>query len=69
MNRSAGSSTLLTVLLLAFDTATPATTAAVHDGQRALAETVTVDARRHGELLMPSITGVLGPGRRRPGTT
>jgi tRNA threonylcarbamoyl adenosine modification protein YeaZ len=48
------------VLLLAFDTATPATTAAVHDGRRVLAETVTVDARRHGELLMPSIISVLG---------
>ena len=47
------------MLLLAFDTATPATTAAVHDGDRALAETATVDARRHGELLMPSIVGVL----------
>jgi tRNA threonylcarbamoyl adenosine modification protein YeaZ len=48
------------VLLLAFDTATPAVTAAVHDGERVLAETSTVDARRHGELLMPSIIRVLG---------
>jgi tRNA threonylcarbamoyl adenosine modification protein YeaZ len=48
------------VLLLAFDTATPATTAAVHDGDRVLAEVTTVDARRHGEVLMPSITSVLG---------
>lgn len=48
------------MLLLAFDTATPATTAAVHDGDRALAESATVDARRHGELLMPSIISVLG---------
>jgi tRNA threonylcarbamoyl adenosine modification protein YeaZ len=47
------------VLLLAFDTATPATTAAAHDGQRVLAEATTVDARRHGELLMPSIASVL----------
>jgi tRNA threonylcarbamoyl adenosine modification protein YeaZ len=47
------------VLLLAFDTATPATTAAVHDGDRTLAECAAVDARRHGELLMPSILGVL----------
>jgi tRNA threonylcarbamoyl adenosine modification protein YeaZ len=51
---------VLDVLLLAFDTATPAVTAAVHDGERVLAETTTVDARRHGELLMPSITYVLG---------
>jgi tRNA threonylcarbamoyl adenosine modification protein YeaZ len=59
MKWTARSPTLLHVLLLAFDTATPATTAAVHDGERVLAETVAVDARRHGELLMPSITSVL----------
>jgi tRNA threonylcarbamoyl adenosine modification protein YeaZ len=47
------------VLLLAFDTATPAVTVALHDGQRVLAETSTVDARRHGELLAPSIAKVL----------
>jgi tRNA threonylcarbamoyl adenosine modification protein YeaZ len=47
------------VLLLAFDTATPAVTVALHDGQRVLAETVTVDARRHGELLAPSIAKVI----------
>ena len=47
------------MLLLAFDTATPAVTAALHDGQRVLAETSTVDARRHGELLAPSIAKVL----------
>jgi len=54
------------VLLLAFDTATPATTAAVHDGQHVLAEATIVDARRHGEVLMPMITSVLsqaGVGR------
>jgi tRNA threonylcarbamoyl adenosine modification protein YeaZ len=49
-----------TVLLLAFDTATPAITAAVYDGERVLAESMTLDARRHGELLMPAITSVLG---------
>jgi tRNA threonylcarbamoyl adenosine modification protein YeaZ len=47
------------VLLLAFDTATPAVTAAVHDGERVLAESTTLDARRHGELLMPAVTAVL----------
>jgi tRNA threonylcarbamoyladenosine biosynthesis protein TsaB len=47
------------VLLLAFDTATPAVTVALHDGQRVLAETATVDARRHGELLAPSIAKVI----------
>jgi tRNA threonylcarbamoyl adenosine modification protein YeaZ len=48
------------VLLLAFDTATPAVTAALHDGQGVLAESTTVDARRHGELLMPAVDRVLG---------
>jgi tRNA threonylcarbamoyl adenosine modification protein YeaZ len=39
------------VLLLAFDTATPAVTVALHDGSRVLAQESAVDARRHGELL------------------
>ncbi|MGE5288377.1 MAG: tRNA (adenosine(37)-N6)-threonylcarbamoyltransferase complex dimerization subunit type 1 TsaB [Micromonosporaceae bacterium] len=47
------------MLLLAFDTATPAVTVALHDGERVLAEMATVDARRHGELLAPSIKGVV----------
>jgi tRNA threonylcarbamoyl adenosine modification protein YeaZ len=47
------------VLLLAFDTATPAVTAALHDGERVLAESTSVDARRHGELLMPAVDRVL----------
>ena len=47
------------MLLLAFDTATPAVTVALHDGQRVLAEAATVDARRHGELLAPSIAKVI----------
>ncbi|WP_084961942.1 tRNA (adenosine(37)-N6)-threonylcarbamoyltransferase complex dimerization subunit type 1 TsaB [Thermoactinospora rubra] len=47
------------MLVLAFDTATPAVTAAVHDGGRVLAESTTVDARRHGELLAPTIDKVL----------
>ena len=54
------------MLLLAFDTATPAVTVALHDGTRVLAETTTVDARRHGELLASSIDAVLteaGAGR------
>jgi tRNA threonylcarbamoyl adenosine modification protein YeaZ len=48
------------VLLLAFDTATSAVTAALHDGRRTLAESTVVDARRHGELLMPAVDRVLG---------
>lgn len=47
------------VLLLAFDTATAAVTVALHDGERVLAGMTSVDARRHGELLAPSIAGVL----------
>ncbi|WP_405144609.1 tRNA (adenosine(37)-N6)-threonylcarbamoyltransferase complex dimerization subunit type 1 TsaB [Sphaerisporangium sp. NBC_01403] len=47
------------MLVLAFDTATPAVTAALHDGDRVLAESTTIDARRHGELLVPSIQEVL----------
>jgi len=47
------------VLLLAFDTATPAVTVAVHDGARVLAQATTVDARRQGELLASHIEKVL----------
>jgi tRNA threonylcarbamoyl adenosine modification protein YeaZ len=47
------------VLLLAFDTATPAVTAALHDGERVLAESTVVDARRHGELLIPAVERVM----------
>ncbi|WP_214414877.1 tRNA (adenosine(37)-N6)-threonylcarbamoyltransferase complex dimerization subunit type 1 TsaB [Sphaerisporangium fuscum] len=47
------------MLVLAFDTATPAVTAALHDGDRVLAASTIVDARRHGELLVPSIEEVL----------
>lgn len=46
------------MLLLAFDTATPAVTAALHDGERVLAESTVVDARRHGELLIPTVERV-----------
>ncbi|WP_327087661.1 tRNA (adenosine(37)-N6)-threonylcarbamoyltransferase complex dimerization subunit type 1 TsaB [Nonomuraea sp. NBC_01738] len=51
------------MLVLAFDTATPAVTAALHDGDRVLAESTTVDARRHGELLVPTIERVLNEAR------
>jgi tRNA threonylcarbamoyl adenosine modification protein YeaZ len=46
-------------VLLAFDTATPAVTVALYDGQQVVAERTTVDAMRHGELLAPGITAVL----------
>jgi len=55
------------VLLLAFDTATEAVTVAVHDGGRVLAAATTVGARRHGELLAPSIAGVLARAGKEPG--
>ncbi|HWU07268.1 MAG TPA: tRNA (adenosine(37)-N6)-threonylcarbamoyltransferase complex dimerization subunit type 1 TsaB [Streptomyces sp.] len=41
------------------DTATPAVTAALHDGTSVVAETGQVDARRHGELLLPAVDRVL----------
>jgi tRNA threonylcarbamoyl adenosine modification protein YeaZ len=46
-------------VLLAFDTATSAVTVALHDGERVVASSTTVDARRHGELLAPTITALL----------
>lgn len=48
-------------MLLALDTATPAVTVALAGpGGAVLAESTTVDARRHGELLAPGIAAVLG---------
>ncbi|ANW18588.1 tRNA (adenosine(37)-N6)-threonylcarbamoyltransferase complex dimerization subunit type 1 TsaB [Streptomyces clavuligerus] len=47
------------MLLLAVDTATPAVTAALHDGSAVVAESSRVDARRHGELLLPAVDRVL----------
>lgn len=47
------------MLLLAVDTATPAVTVALHDGKSVLAESSEVDARRHGELLLPAVDKVL----------
>jgi tRNA threonylcarbamoyl adenosine modification protein YeaZ len=50
------------VLLLALDTATPAVTVALHDGRSVLAESSQIDARRHGELLLPAVDRVLAAG-------
>lgn len=50
------------MLILAFDTATPAVTVALHDDSGIVAHESAVDARRHGELLAPSIARVLGKG-------
>jgi tRNA threonylcarbamoyladenosine biosynthesis protein TsaB len=47
------------VLLLALDTATPAVTVALHDGDRVLAEHTRVDPMRHGEVLAPAVAQVL----------
>ncbi|MEU2667536.1 tRNA (adenosine(37)-N6)-threonylcarbamoyltransferase complex dimerization subunit type 1 TsaB [Streptomyces sp. NPDC007164] len=47
------------MLLLALDTATPAVTVALHDGTSVVAESGQVDARRHGELLLPAVDRVL----------
>ena len=53
-------------MLLAFDTATPAVTVALYDGERVVAERNTVDAMRHGELLAPGISEVLEEAGRGP---
>jgi len=45
--------------LLALDTATPAVTVALHDGTSVVASSSQVDARRHGELLLPTVDRVL----------
>lgn len=58
---------LPSVLLLAFDTATPRISVALHDGARVLAEASAEDARRHGELLAPFITRVLSEAGRPAG--
>jgi tRNA threonylcarbamoyl adenosine modification protein YeaZ len=54
------------VLLLAIDTATSAITVALHDGDGVLAESSTLDARRHGEYLAPGIARVLAQAGRTP---
>ena len=54
------------MLILAFDTATPAVTVAVHDGSEVIAHESAVDARRHGELLAPSIDRVLAKASAHP---
>ena len=47
------------MLVVGFDTATPAVSVALHDGERVVAESFAADGRRHGELLAPMIAGVL----------
>jgi tRNA threonylcarbamoyladenosine biosynthesis protein TsaB len=47
------------VLVVGFDTATPAVSVALHDGERVVSEAFAADGRRHGELLAPMIANVL----------
>jgi len=47
------------VLVLGFDTATPAVSVALHDGDRVVSEAFALDARRHSELLTPMIAKVM----------
>ena len=47
------------MLVLALDTSGAAVTAALHDGSTVLARRSTADARRHAELLAPSVAAVL----------
>ena len=54
------------MLLLAIDTATSAITVALHDGDRVLAESTTLDARGHGEYVAPGIAKVLNQAGRAP---
>jgi tRNA threonylcarbamoyl adenosine modification protein YeaZ len=59
------------VLVLALDSATPASTAAIAEvtdrGMKGIAERRTVDARAHGELLAPQIRETLDEAGVRPG--
>jgi tRNA threonylcarbamoyladenosine biosynthesis protein TsaB len=46
-------------VLLAFDTATPHVTVALHDGDQVVAEYSASESMRHGEMLAPGIADVL----------
>ncbi len=46
-------------MLLAFDTATPHVTVALHDGESVVASFESTEAMRHGEMLAPGIQSVL----------
>ncbi len=46
-------------MLLAFDTATPHVTVALHDGDRVVAEYSSSESMKHGEMLAPGIADVL----------
>src|SRR3954454_938690 len=54
-----GASRNLGPVLLAFDTATPQVTVALHDGDDVVAEYSAGESMRHGEMLAPGIAEVL----------
>src|SRR3954463_6761225 len=54
-----GASRNLGPVLLAFDTATPQVTVALHDGDAVVAEYSASESMRHGEMLAPGIAEVL----------
>ena len=47
------------MLVVGFDTATPAVSVALHDGEGIVSEAFAADGRRHGELLAPMIAKVM----------
>ena len=47
------------MLVVGFDTATPAVSVALHDGERVVSEAFAVGSRRHDELLAPMIEKVM----------
>ena len=47
------------MLVVGFDTSTPAVSVALHDGERVVSEAFALDARRHSELLTPMIAKVM----------
>ncbi len=58
------------MLVVGFDTATPAVSVALHDGERVVSEAFATGGRRHGELLAPMIAKVMADaGASRPDLT
>lgn len=52
-------------MLLAFDTATPQVTVALHDGDSVVASSDSAESMRHGEMLAPGIRRVLADANAR----
>lgn len=53
-------------MLLAFDTATPHVTVALHDGEQVVATYAAAESMRHGEMLAPGIADVLAQAGAQP---